>query len=671
MLPVESPIKTYTGLDGKPLANGFVFFGVPNLNPITSPVTVYWDAAGTQPAAQPLRTINGYIVRAGVPANVFCDGAYSELVQDSKHRQVFYARSSDEFSVSGILQLLIENLASPAGASNVNWKRTAVNAVTSSLGKRLDWNPIMPFEFMNAAQIADVQSGALTIDMTVYVQRAIDAVVARNGKGLMFLNSGKYKITSALDIPYGVSIGGEGATASELVCYNCNGLNFTSYGYEIGSMYFSDFGITSGAGVNYTGAATLSNASTMDGLYFDRMRFYGWNECFNLAANWNCTISNCVGQNINVGVAASGVLVALRIINNRFTFASGGNGVASTRGIDIRGGSIQESIHITQNQLYGFDIAINSPAVAVFINIIDNDISAKITGIAYTTVNGVLNITHNYIETFGVGIMGAGQSVPTPTTQTNIEFNSFIGVSGATIGLQLNAAGNTYQFNTSIAKNNFSGFTVHDMKLFAPGKTSIDRNRCMSAVPTNSIWIGGVIAGPVEVRKNWCNKAVYSDVPTDIASGLLVLDGNTEANTFVPSRGTFTPSFIPTLGAFGSTAYSSASGSFERIGNLCFFSLLLVESAHAIGTASGEVRVTGLPFTSSLIAQATGVSIGDASGWGGSTPNHAEVIANSKSIILNTRATANGPSVNSPVTDMATGSGSLNRVTISGVYLCA
>jgi hypothetical protein len=101
MLPVEQPFKTYTGLDGKPLNDGYVYFGQPNQNPEnpSQRVTVFWDAAGTIPAAQPLRTVNGYIMRSGTPANVFFDGAYSELVQDSKKRQVFYARTSAEFSV--------------------------------------------------------------------------------------------------------------------------------------------------------------------------------------------------------------------------------------------------------------------------------------------------------------------------------------------------------------------------------------------------------------------------------------------------------------------------------------------------------------------------------------------------------------------------------------------
>lgn len=104
MLPVETPFKTYTDLSGKPLDQGYVYFGQPNQNPITSPVTVYWDAAGTMPAIQPLRTTNGYIVRAGTPANVFFDGAYSELVRNKSGVQVFYARNSDEFGVAGAIR---------------------------------------------------------------------------------------------------------------------------------------------------------------------------------------------------------------------------------------------------------------------------------------------------------------------------------------------------------------------------------------------------------------------------------------------------------------------------------------------------------------------------------------------------------------------------------------
>ncbi len=99
MLPTEVAYKLYADLDGNPLDNGYIYFGQVDQNPITSPVTVYWDAAGTQPAAQPIRTEDGYIVRNGTPANVFCSGAYSQLVQDKRHIQIYYAHDSTEYSV--------------------------------------------------------------------------------------------------------------------------------------------------------------------------------------------------------------------------------------------------------------------------------------------------------------------------------------------------------------------------------------------------------------------------------------------------------------------------------------------------------------------------------------------------------------------------------------------
>jgi hypothetical protein len=116
MLPVEPAFNLYTNLNGNPLDDGYVYYGLPNQNPITSPVVVYWDAAGTQPAAQPLRTVNGYIVRAGTPANVFFNGEYSQIVQDSAQRLVYFAPNSSDFSIVGYVNSFIANLANTSDA---------------------------------------------------------------------------------------------------------------------------------------------------------------------------------------------------------------------------------------------------------------------------------------------------------------------------------------------------------------------------------------------------------------------------------------------------------------------------------------------------------------------------------------------------------------------------
>ena len=89
-LSIQVPFPVFAGTDGQPLENGYVWIGTFNLNPQVNPIAVYYDAALTIPAAQPLRTLNGYISRAGTPAQVYIDGVnFSILVQDSKGSMVY------------------------------------------------------------------------------------------------------------------------------------------------------------------------------------------------------------------------------------------------------------------------------------------------------------------------------------------------------------------------------------------------------------------------------------------------------------------------------------------------------------------------------------------------------------------------------------------------------
>jgi hypothetical protein len=89
-LSIAVPFPVFQDRDGQPLENGYVWLGVANLNPQTNPVIAYFDAELTIVAPQPLRTLNGYISRAGTPAQVYVDGVdFSILVQDSKGSMVY------------------------------------------------------------------------------------------------------------------------------------------------------------------------------------------------------------------------------------------------------------------------------------------------------------------------------------------------------------------------------------------------------------------------------------------------------------------------------------------------------------------------------------------------------------------------------------------------------
>jgi hypothetical protein len=89
-LLISVPYPVFSGQDGLPLDNGYVWIGAANLYPITNPIAVYFDEALTIQATQPLRTINGFISNAGTPAQVYVDVVnFSILVQDSKGTMIY------------------------------------------------------------------------------------------------------------------------------------------------------------------------------------------------------------------------------------------------------------------------------------------------------------------------------------------------------------------------------------------------------------------------------------------------------------------------------------------------------------------------------------------------------------------------------------------------------
>ena len=65
-----APYTAIADLDGSPLDAGFLFFGEYGKDPESFPVEAFWDAEFTIPAAQPIRTRNGYPFRNGSPAKV-------------------------------------------------------------------------------------------------------------------------------------------------------------------------------------------------------------------------------------------------------------------------------------------------------------------------------------------------------------------------------------------------------------------------------------------------------------------------------------------------------------------------------------------------------------------------------------------------------------------------
>ena len=99
-LSIQPPYPAFAGADGQPLENGYIWVGTVNLNPQVNQIAVYWDSALTIPAAQPIRTLNGYPVYQGTPSRFYAANDYSIQVLDSKGSVVYTSTNGNVSSGS-------------------------------------------------------------------------------------------------------------------------------------------------------------------------------------------------------------------------------------------------------------------------------------------------------------------------------------------------------------------------------------------------------------------------------------------------------------------------------------------------------------------------------------------------------------------------------------------
>ena len=135
MTTITAAFPTFLDLGGDPLDQGYIYVGEPNQNPQTSPKQVYWDAALTIPAAQPIRTLAGYIVRNGAPANLYVNGQYSITVLNRGAALVYTKAIGNELLQSaGASEIGINDRASGSRFSTVQgW----LDYLLSSVGSRI------------------------------------------------------------------------------------------------------------------------------------------------------------------------------------------------------------------------------------------------------------------------------------------------------------------------------------------------------------------------------------------------------------------------------------------------------------------------------------------------------------------------------------------------------
>lgn len=144
-----NPFDFFTDQKGDALDEGYIWIGQPDKDPQSFPAPVFYNSDLTIPAAQPLRTNAGYIVRGNAPAFLYIDGTYSVKVLDKKKRLVFYVPNVLMTAAGAAVSLAdLSNATNPAkGAGLIGWRRSPMTGPVSNVGQMLSAQPVNIWEF--------------------------------------------------------------------------------------------------------------------------------------------------------------------------------------------------------------------------------------------------------------------------------------------------------------------------------------------------------------------------------------------------------------------------------------------------------------------------------------------------------------------------------------------
>jgi len=180
-LSIQPTYPIFTDIDGQPLEDGYVWIGVANLAPIVNPITVYWDAALTIPAVQPIRTRGGYPINSGTPARLYVNSNYSIQVQNKNGSVVYSAPSATE--------RYSDVVVSGVNAEEVVYDPPFTGAAQTNVEAKLS-------QTVSVKDFGAVGDGVT--DDTAAIQAAIDALP--NNNAALIFPAGVYKISSQITI---------------------------------------------------------------------------------------------------------------------------------------------------------------------------------------------------------------------------------------------------------------------------------------------------------------------------------------------------------------------------------------------------------------------------------------------------------------------------------------
>ena len=251
--------------------------------------------------------------------------------------------------------------------------------------------------------------------------------------------------------------------------------------------------------------------------------------------------------------------------------------------------------------------------------------------------------------------------------------NVGIGTSSPSHKLVVSGSGSderVYFSNTNTAGTQYlvvSSATGRSITTFVPGSSTAFGGQYANPVIESETVLG--VSGSTDIRfwtSNTERARFNSTGALVFAGGTTTANGigitfpatqsaSTDANTLDDyEEGTWTPAWVAATGTLGAITYENRQGTYTKVGRMVTAQGGFYNTAFAAGTGSGDLRISGLPFTNGSATVGTG-SIGDVRLWLVNNPCAMAVGVSASFITLYYKTTANGAINNLQVSDASNG----------------